>query len=270
VPRHIEAGDDLLGAHVPHENDRISGRRDHPSRVIMESVGLLESSLTWAEFWATMACGAVALGLLIEYRSELKKTFAEKNLKLLPIGALLVTLGVMPEFAFQIRTSFLVAEVRSIQQQHVSAANERATNAEKEAAEAKLALARMNAPRKLTPDRMEALVALLKQKAGKSFWVMTQKSPTSRFGEQTDFAKQITEAFTVAGWKKDAHFSRENREEEMAEFTAASDRGCLVEGAQPELIKFVWDQLKLVEIHCDVVENPDYEQDFVFIEIGLR
>ena len=56
----------------------------------------------------------------------------------------------------------------------------------------------------------------------------------------------------------------------MPEFTAASDRGCLLEGAQPELIKFVHDQLVAAEIHCDTVENPDYERDFVFIEIGLR
>jgi hypothetical protein len=112
----------------------------------MESIEFLESSLSWSEFWATMACGAVALGLVIEYRSEFKKTIAERNLTLLPVGALLVTLGVMLEFGFQIRTSLLVAEVRSIEQQHVAAANERAAKAEKEAAEAKLALARMNAP----------------------------------------------------------------------------------------------------------------------------
>jgi hypothetical protein len=56
----------------------------------------------------------------------------------------------------------------------------------------------------------------------------------------------------------------------MPEFTAASDRGCLLEGAQPELVKFVRDQLTVVEVQCDAVENPDYEPDFVFIEIGLR
>jgi hypothetical protein len=236
----------------------------------MESIEFLESSLSWSEFWATMACGAVALGLVIEYRSEFKKTIAERNLTLLPLGALLVTLGVMLEFGFQIRTSLLVAEVRSIEQQHVAAANERAAKAEKEAAEAKLALARMNAPRKLTPDGMEALMTRLRRQAGKSFWVMTQRSPASRFGEQTDFAKQLSEAFTLAGWKRDPHFSRRNREDEMPEFTATSDRGCLVEGAQPELIKFVGDQLTAVEVHCDSVENPEYEQDFVLIEIGLR
>lgn len=56
----------------------------------------------------------------------------------------------------------------------------------------------------------------------------------------------------------------------MPEFTATSDRGCLVEGAQPELVQFVRDQLTAVEVNCDSVENPEYEQDFVFIEIGLR
>jgi hypothetical protein len=236
----------------------------------MEGIGLLESSLSWAEFWATMACGAVALGLIIEYRSELQKALDKRDFKLLPVGALLVTLGVMLEFAFQIRTSLLVAEVRGVEQQHVAAAHERAAKAEKEAAEAKLALARINAPRKLSPERLEALVAGLKEHAGKSFWVMTQRSPTSRFGEQTDFAKQLNEAFTTAGWKKDAHFSQKNREDEMPEFTATSDRGCLVEGAQPAVIKFVRNQLAAADVNCDMVENPDYERDFVFIEIGLR
>jgi hypothetical protein len=236
----------------------------------MDGVDLLESSLSWAEFWATMACGAVALGLVIEYRSELQKALDKRNFRLLPIGALLVTLGVMLEFAFQIRTSLLVSEVRSVEQQTVAAAHERAAKAEKEAAEAKLALARINAPRRLTSGGMDALIAEFKQHAGKSFWVMTQRSPTSRFGEQTDFAKQLTDVFTAAGWKKDPHFSRKNHEDEMPEFTAASDRGCLVEGAQPELIKFVRDQLTSAEVHCEMVENPDYEQNFVFIEIGLR
>jgi hypothetical protein len=236
----------------------------------MAGVDLLESSLSWAEFWATMACGAVALGLVIEYRAELQKALDKRNLRLLPIGALLVTLGVMLEFAFQIRTSFLVAEVRSVEQQTVAAAHERAAKAEKEAAEAKLALARLNAPRKFSPERMQTLIAGLKEHAGKSFWVMTQRSPTSRFGEQIDFAKQINEVFTAAGWKKDPHFNRKNREDEMPETTAASDRGCLLEGAQPALIKFVRDQLAAADVDCEVVENPDYEQDFVFIEIGLR
>jgi hypothetical protein len=236
----------------------------------MDGADLLDASLSWAEFWATMACGAVALGLVIEYRAELQKALDKRNLKLLPIGALLVTLGVICEFAFQIRTSLLVAEVRTVEQQHVAAAHERAAKAEKEAAEAKLALARINAPRKFTPERMEALIAALKTHAAKTFWVMTQRSPTSRFGEQTDFAKQLTEAFTAAGWKKDPHFNRKNREDEMPEVTAASDRGCLLEGAQPDLLKFIREQLIASDIHCDVVENPDYEQDFVFIEIGLR
>ena len=181
-----------------------------------------------------------------------------------------MTLGVICEFAFQIRTSLLVAEVRSVEQQHVAAAHERAAKAEKEAAEAKLALARMNAPRKFSPERKEALIAQLKGHVGKSFWVMTQRSPTSRFGEQTDFAKQLNEVFTAAGWQKNPHFNRKNPEDEMPEFTATSDRGCLLEGAQPELITFVRDQLTTADVNCDMVENPDYEKDFVFIEIGLR
>jgi len=88
-----------------------------------------------------------------------------------------VTLGVALEFGFAARTTVLVSEVRVIQQRQSSETNERAANAEKEAAEAKLALARINAPRKLEPAQMLQFVAALRQHAGKHFWVVTQKRP---------------------------------------------------------------------------------------------
>ena len=233
-----------------------------------ESTELLESSLSWSEFWATMACGAVALGLVIEYRSELKKTIAERNLKLLPIGALLVTLGVMLEFGFQIRTSLLVAEVRSIQQQHVAATNERAAKAEKEAAEAKLALARMSAPRKLTPDGMEALIGRLRHQAGKSFWVMTQRSPTSRFGEQTDFAKQLSGLSPWPAGKGIRISAEKTVKMRCRNSPLPATEDAWWKARSPSWSQFVRDQLTAVEVNCDSVENPEYEQDFVLSRLA--
>jgi hypothetical protein len=236
----------------------------------IEKLNVLESSLSWSEFWTAMACGAVALGLVIEYRAELRKAIREKNLKLLPLGALLVTLGVALEFGFEVRTSVLVSEVRDIQQRQASYSNERAANAEKEAARARLVLARMNAPRRLMPDQMQQFVAALRQHAGKHFWVVTQKSAAARFGEQIEFGKQISDAFTAAGWKKDPYSKRYASEKEMSEFADASDRGCLIEAAQRELLEFVSDRLRAADIDCELVEEPTLIPDFVFVEIGLR
>ena len=141
----------------------------------MDQTDLLESSLSWSEFWATMACGAVAVGLVIEYHSDFKSALVKRNLKLLPLGALLVTLGVALEFAFQIRTSVLISEVRGIQQKQASDATERAAKAEKAAAEAQLALSKMNTDRVLTESQIGELVKILHPFAGSTFSVATEK-----------------------------------------------------------------------------------------------
>jgi hypothetical protein len=85
----------------------------------------------------------VALGLFIEYRAEFAKAIRNRNIQLLPLGALMVTLGVAAEFAFQIRTSSLVSSIRSIQhtrdsdqRSQIAHTIERAANAEERAAEA--------------------------------------------------------------------------------------------------------------------------------------
>jgi hypothetical protein len=100
----------------------------------MESLDALESSLSWSEIWATAACFAVAVGLVLEYQAQIREAIVKRSFAVLPLGAALVTLGVASEFAFQVRTSTLVSEVRAIQQKQAADSNERASNAEKAAA----------------------------------------------------------------------------------------------------------------------------------------
>lgn len=96
------------------------------------------------------------------------------------------------------------------------------------------------------------------------------KTTAAKFGEQIDFGKQISDAFTAAGWKKDPFSKRYASEAEMPEFADASDRGCLVEAAQIELLNFVSDRLNAVDIRCERVYETSLAPDFVFVEIGLR
>jgi hypothetical protein len=159
----------------------------------MDKLGLLESSLSWSEFWATMACGVVAIGLVIEYQSDFKKAVVTKNLKLLPIGALLVTIGVALEFVFQVRTSVLVSDVRGIQQKQASDSNERAANADKSAAEAKLALEEFKAHRKLKSP--QSMVEKLKAFSGVPFEIGVQTE-----AEPLDLMGQVATVLKNAGW----------------------------------------------------------------------
>jgi hypothetical protein len=109
----------------------------------VDPLDALESSLSFAEIAATLACGVVTVGLFIEYRAEFAKAVRERSIRLLPIGALLVTLGVAFEFVFQIRTSVLVSSIRNIQhtrdsdqRSRIAETIERAADAEQRAAEA--------------------------------------------------------------------------------------------------------------------------------------
>jgi hypothetical protein len=72
------------------------------------------------------------------------------------------------------------------------------------------------------------------------------------------------------GWKKDPHSKRYSSEVDMSDSADASDRGCLVEAAQIELLEFVSDRLKAADIGCETVHEPSLVPDFVFVEIGLR
>jgi hypothetical protein len=159
----------------------------------MDKLDLLESSLSWSELWATLACGAVAIGLVIEYHSEFRRAVFARSIRLLPFGAALVTLGVALEFIFQIKTSILVSQVRVIQQKQASDSNERAAKAEKSAAEANLALEQLREHRKLKSP--QAMVDRLKPFSGMPYEIGIQTE-----AEPIDLMNQVTTVLRDAGW----------------------------------------------------------------------
>jgi hypothetical protein len=121
----------------------------------------------------------------------------------LPLGALLVTLGVAAEFAFQVRTSVLISSIRgiqhdrdSLQRTQIAASTERAASAEKEAAAAKLELAKYREPRRINPFQRLSIVDRLKLFPGTTF--------DTAFGngdaEQADFLWLLEDAIRASGW----------------------------------------------------------------------
>jgi hypothetical protein len=245
----------------------------------MESLDALESSLSWSEFWATAACFAVAVGLVLEYHAQIKEALSKRSFGLLPLGALLVTLGVAFEFVFQARTSILVSEVRGIQQKQASDSNEGAGNAEKAAAEAReraakaeLALAKMNAPRVISGPDFTKLMNSLRPHAGKTFWVIVERNDPDAAGEQQDLGNQIERLFTGAGWKKDGHWSRLDETKVDPDHWPVSDRGCQVAFSTQSngLGDLVWTGLQDAAVDCVSFAGDEIKSDHLIITIGLR
>jgi hypothetical protein len=245
----------------------------------MESLDALESSLSWSEVWVTAACGAVAVGLALEYRAQIREAISKRSFGMVPWAALLVTLGVALEFVFQVRTSTLVSEVRGIQQKQASDSNERAGNAEKAAAEAReraakleLALAKANAPRVMSGPDFTKLLTLLRPHAGKTFWVIVERNEPDAASEQTDLGNQIERLFTGAGWKKDGHWSRLDETKIDPDHGPVSDRGCQVafSAQSVSLGNLVLNGLRDAEIECVSFGGDEIKPDHVIITIGLR
>jgi Na+-transporting methylmalonyl-CoA/oxaloacetate decarboxylase gamma subunit len=245
----------------------------------MDSLDALESSLSWSEFWATAACFAVAVGLVLEYHEQIREAILKRSFGVLPLGALLVTLGVAFEFVFQARTSILVSEVRGIQQKQASDSNERVSNAEKSAAEAReraakaeLALSKMNAPRVINGPDFTKLMNLLRLHSGKTFWVIVERNEPDTAGEQQDLGNQIERLFTAAGWKKDSHWSQLDEAKVDPDHAPVGDRGCQLAFSTRSVAlgNLVLNGLRDAEIECASFAGEEVKPDHVIVTIGLR
>jgi hypothetical protein len=236
-----------------------------------------------------MACGVVASGLVIEYKSEFLRAITERRIKLLPLGAFLVTFGVALEFVFQIRTSVLVSEVRGIQQKETSDANERvakaenntsaalerAAKADKAAAEAKLALVKLKKDRIIEPENVRKLVAELLPYAGKRFWIITEVNGVPGGSEQERLADQITQIFLTAKWKKDDHITKNEPDKVDPPTSTVGDRGCAVVVAADSHLQdiemLVIEELTKSDIDCTVlVPDGTLASDVMQFGIALR
>jgi hypothetical protein len=245
----------------------------------MESLDALEASLSWSEFSATIACGVVAVGLVIEYKAEIKEAILKHSIRLLPLGAMLVTIGVAAEFAFQIRTSILLSHVRDIQQKEASAANQRAANTEKAAAEAReraakaeLELAKMTSPRVISGPNFAKMMNLFRAQEGKTFWVIVERNDPDVLSEQQALGDQLKRLFAASRWTPDSHWSRLDEGKVDPDHTPVSDRGCQVAVSVQSLAlgNLVVDALREAEIDCLSSIDDEIKPDHVIVTVALR
>jgi len=149
-------------------------------------------------------------------------------------------------------------------------ANERAGRLEKEAADARLQLAKLTAPRTIRPEQANALIEKLRPYAGKKFWIITQTTKDSIWSEQDNLAKQLSDIFTAAAWTKDSHPYPDLTKAESA-IEEVSDRGCLITSLDDSFGMLVAVILKSnADIECSYSPNVGMLPGFVIVEIGLQ
>ncbi len=232
------------------------------------SIGQLESARSLLNALLAIATLAVLIGVYFE------KDGNPEDVKKWGWGILAkgISLELFCEFLLWQTDSLISAR----QQSDLAATYERAASAEKaageaneRAAKAELELAKLKKPRKMTNAQMQKFVATLRLYPGSSFWVMVQKSGSSKFGEQIAFGRQLSEAFTLANWKK-TNRSEKDKTRESPEFTEVADRGCSAAAETLPLANIVSDALKEAEIYCVATEDPSLIPNLVFIEVGLQ
>jgi hypothetical protein len=160
------------------------------------------------QFWGELFGWMVGVGLVVEYWQEIVECFTKRQLPPLPlVGGLVVTLGVLGEVWFSRLASKTAEEISeradsdvALAKKGAAEAYERALNAEKEAAEANLARAKLEQrmrPRMILGPESDKFKELLIPHAGKWVDIMVFDQHVQ---EATNLAWQFLSLFRSAGW----------------------------------------------------------------------
>jgi hypothetical protein len=168
----------------------------------------LEAWSDWLSTWEHVFTGAVVAGLIIEYLSEITSFFSKPiattlrahDPQLREWGGLFVILGVAGELMIGVRSSRVETDLREESNSVLAQANERAANAERQAAEANLARVKIEQRMKrrfLSNEDLKALLDIVAPYARRSvdIIVFDHHEP-----ETLNFARQLTRVFTSANW----------------------------------------------------------------------
>ncbi len=191
-----------------------------------------------------------------------------------------VTIGVAGELISDGDIFLFSHRLQSIQELEVARLNDRAATAEEaagkaneRAAKAELEIAKLKAPRIITPEQANNLIALLRPYAGEKFWITTHRNDQDAGSEQMLLSGQILQIFLNAGWIRNSHLSIGQTIEEH-EFEPISDRGCNIATAGDAkslaLRKVLFDGLKSADLECSQNIAFGFLEEAVVIEIGLR
>jgi hypothetical protein len=223
-------------------------------------------------FWESVGYAAtviVVIGVIGESIADLTTWIKVERRKHVVerVSVLLLIAGLTAEILAQVQSNNKNSLI-------VGVLNESAGKAEKAAAEAKLALAKMNADRIITGEDIAKLTATLRQYSGKTFWIIIEKNPPDIDSEQELLGRQLTGIFFRAGWRKDNHWSQLDPTKEDPEFIPVSNRGCQISFSDDSkggaAGRAVVDSLLAAGIECHVFASQDIKLDHVAFDIGLR
>jgi hypothetical protein len=173
-------------------------------------------------------------------------------------------------------TAEILAQVQSNNKNSliVGVLNERAGKAEKDAAEAKLALAKIHEPRHVAANKAQEITGFLRSQPGHTFWIITEKSAIDVDGEQERFANQLSTLFSISGWVKDSHWSRLDGTKSDPERTDVSNQGCRLdtsdEPAAALVARRLSELLAKADIECQPYQFPEIKGEHMVVEIGLK
>jgi len=223
-------------------------------------IASLLSTISFWETWGYVALGAVLLGVVGESVKEFSK-WPERigwEKKLGRVSALVLIAGLAGEGITQPNTNAANATL-------VAFVN-------KQAAQARLEIARLNARRELNPAQFGELVTALRQYKDWKYWVQIERADQDASSEQSAFGTQLEQAFDSAGWHRDNRLTPSDPKKVEPEVTAVRDRGCNLAASpssQP-VIDVIFSHLHDAGIDCDRHPWPDLSQTAVILEIGLR
>ncbi len=158
------------------------------------SIKLALANASWWTEWCTIA---VAFGVFIEFVALFifSKEMPKPEKGVMGIATAIIVLGCAGEYIFDKRRDFAATQFQDAFDEQIASLKTEAKVAEKDAVEAKLALARYKAPRNLSSEQRSSLALKMAVYPGTEFEVFIQ--PDS---EATDLLENIENALSAAHW----------------------------------------------------------------------
>jgi hypothetical protein len=225
-----------------------------------------------AAFWENagyLATFIVILGVIGESIADLTTWIKDERRRHLVERAsvLLLIAGLSVEILAQVQSNDKNSLIAGV-------LNERASTAEKAAAEAKLELTKMREDRMIESKTAEVLVAGLRRFGRKNFWIIEQSNGATGYSEQGNFVQQLTRIFLGAGWISDPHTYRNEPSKTDPEKVAVGDPGCSVsisfDSSLNDAQAFLIGELAKSYIVCKPRPDFSLRPDTVVVEIGLH
>lgn len=237
-----------------------------------------ERWLSAGELWLVVFAILVGVGLIGEHKAETaeKKWLPESERsgwKWVAIWTWVVIVSILGELFCDADIWVSSDVLQAISDKQLEDTKKAAADANERTAKAELELAKIKAPRRLTPVQSNELIAKLRLYEAKTFWLLTERTDDDDRSEQMLLSRQLLNAFSQAGWTKTSHVMTVGQKEPQ-EFSPVSDRGISVQFASDPKSRELGDRmakdLNAIGLDCEKNEDSTQSPNTIVIEIGLR